>query len=138
MSGTKALEQMLCRFPDGVTINDVDEFYSTWMEPAQAELVELKQRAALVYEDGCANILAEFSAMRTENDKLRTDLGLIYSAVGAKTPTDTLVTIGKMQAALGEALKSMTEALTELNRPDGISASYVLETSIRKLKANPK
>jgi hypothetical protein len=41
MSDTKALEQMLCRFPDGVTINDVDEFYSTWMEPAQAELEQL-------------------------------------------------------------------------------------------------
>jgi hypothetical protein len=43
-------------------------------EEGATKLAELKQRAALVDEDGCANILSEFSAMRTENDKLRTAL----------------------------------------------------------------
>jgi hypothetical protein len=43
-------------------------------EEGATKLAELKQRAALVDEDGCANILSEFSAMRTENDKLRTEM----------------------------------------------------------------
>ena len=44
MSDTKALDQMLCRFPDGITINYVDEFYSTWLEPAKAELADLVEQ----------------------------------------------------------------------------------------------
>jgi hypothetical protein len=89
--------------------------YGGVFRAAAVELAELKQRAALVDEDGCANILSEFSAMRTENDKLRTDLGLIYSAVGTKTPTDTLVTIGKTQVALDEARKVVGSLLQFLD-----------------------
>jgi hypothetical protein len=112
MSDTKALDELLddsnwtgWKFIFGNNVKCKNTFQhenTDLLDEAAAELVELKQRAALVDEDGCTNILAEFSAMRTENDKLRTDLGLIYSAVGAKTPTDTLVIT---QTALDEARK---------------------------------
>lgn len=87
MNDTKALDQMLCRFPDGVTINDVDEFYSTWLERAKAELEELKEKAgaeedwkktALLYERAHGRMCEEVLKLRAELEEARKLIQSVY------------------------------------------------------------
>jgi hypothetical protein len=89
MSDTKALDEYMDISLHSYRWGEMSLLQQTQLhKQAAAELAGLKQRAALVDEDGCANILSEFSAMRTENDKLRAELAELKKKIicGCGTP----------------------------------------------------
>ena len=141
MSETKALDGLVNEknWHDGIggaLIFAATVLGDGWLDQAADELAILKEKESDNRKgwDDCYEVNTH---LRAELD----DMKRCYDRDANCECDQGVPTIIKLRAELDEARKAIQEALNELTHPSepcDISATYILETAIRRLKAHPE